>query len=102
MSPARLFYGRKIIKNPLLSQLTDGYDETAGGDAIHAIREKRKSEKNKNKNEVDTSPLELKEGMHVLLQGVNSKLWNIEGVIQSVRPGGRIAYMDVPVRDKHT
>ena len=62
MSPARLFYGR-IIKNPIIPQLTDGFDDTAGGDAIHANREKRKIKKNYNKNKVDTSPLELKEGM---------------------------------------
>ena len=68
----------------MLPQLIDGLDETAGGDAIHANRERRKKKMNENKNKVGTAPLELKEGMQVLLQGVNSKLWNIEGVIQSV------------------
>ena len=83
MSPTRLFYGR-IIKSPKLPQLTDGLDENAGGDAIQANRERRKMKKNENKNKVDTNPIWLKEGMQVLLQGVNTNLWNIEGVIHSV------------------
>ena len=69
MSPAHLFY-RRLVKNPLLHQLSDGYDETARGDALHANREKKKKKKNENKNSVDTNPLEVKVGMHVLLQGV--------------------------------
>ena len=44
MSPAHLFY-RRIIKNPLLPQLADGYDETASVDAVHANKEKKKLRK---------------------------------------------------------
>ena len=80
MSLARLFYGR-IIRSPKLPQLTDRLDESVGGGAIQANRERRKRKKNENKNKVDTAPVELKEGMHVLLQGAKSKLWNIKGII---------------------
>ena len=69
MYPAHLLY-RRLVKNPLLHQLSDRYDETARGGALHANREKKMKKKNENKNSVDTNPLEVKVGMHVLLQGV--------------------------------
>ena len=44
--------------------------------------------------------MELKVGMQVLLQGVNNKLWNIEGVVKEIRPGGQSAFVYVPTKDK--
>ena len=49
---------------------------------------------------MDTAPVELKIGMNVLLQGVNSKLWNIQGVVKEIRAGGWSAYIYVPEKNK--
>ena len=59
ISPTCLFYGR-IVRNTLLPQLSDGHDEEARADALHANIEKRNMKNNENKNRIDTNPLELK------------------------------------------
>ena len=63
-------------------------------------REKRKRKRNEEKKRLDTSPVELKVGMEVLLQGVNNKLWNIEGVVKEVHPGSQSAFIYVPAKEK--
>ena len=69
---------------------------------LHTTRkwEKRKKKKNEDRKRLDTTPVELKIGMDILLQGVNSKLWNIQGVVKEIRAGGRSAYIYVPEKDK--
>ena len=88
------------MKVPKLPQLQENLDEGAGRDAIQATRDKRKKKKNEDRKRLDTTPVELKVGMEVLLQGVNSKLWNIQGVVKEIRAGGRSAYVYVPEKDK--
>ena len=67
-SPARLFYGR-ILRDPHLPQLEDDLDERVGRDTIQANKERRKRKKNEEKRRLNTSPVELKVGMNVILQG---------------------------------
>ena len=88
------------MRDPQLPQLQDGLDEGAGRDSIQAARDKRKRKKNEDKKRLDTTPIELTVGMEVLLQGVKSKLWNIEGVVKEIRPGGHSAFIFVPEKDK--
>ena len=75
------------MRDPQLPQLQDDLDEGAGRDSIQASRDKRKRKKNKDKKRLDTTPIELTVGMEVLLQGVKSKLWNIQGVVTEIRTG---------------
>ena len=95
----RLFHGRRV-RNPHLPQLADGIDEQEGGAVIQANKQQKKRKRNEDKKKLDTVPLELKEGMEVLLQGIKTKLWNIEGVVKQVRPGGHSAFIYIPSKDK--
>ena len=98
-SPARLFY-RRILRDPHLPQLQDNLDERAGRDSIQANKDKRKRRKNEEKKRLNTTPVELKPGMNMILQGAISKLWNIKGQVVSIRPGGQSAYIHVPEKNK--
>ena len=94
-----MFYGR-ILRDPHLPQLEDNLDERIGRDIIQANKEKRKRKKNEERRRLNTTPVELKVGMHIILQGAISKLWNIKGQVVSIRPGGCSAYIHVPERNK--
>ena len=63
-------------------------------------RTKENERKMKTKKRLDTTPVELKIGMNVLLQGMNSKLWDIKGVVKEIRARGWLAYIYVPEKEK--
>ena len=67
---------------------------------LQVDKETKKRNKNENKNRVDTKSLELRQGMNVLLQGVKSRLWNIEGIVKKIRLDRRSAYIYVPEKER--
>ena len=64
-----------------LPELDDGRDESEGGRAVLEWKDEQKRKKNENLKKFDTSHLKLNPSLQVLLQGIKSIFWNIEGKI---------------------
>jgi hypothetical protein len=91
LSPARLFFGQiRLPELPLISDLIDG--KLVGQDSrLRRIKEKEK--RNTKRTQYGEQPLTLVLGQKVLLQDHKTRLWEVPGIIESIRPGGRSGYI---------
>jgi hypothetical protein len=71
----------------------DEIDEKLSGQDSRLDRLRNKEQKNHKKTTKGYTPTNLIVGQRVVLQDQKSRLWEIKGIIQSIRPGARSAYV---------
>ena len=92
MSPARLMF-RRALRFPGLPHLPDGEDEFAAGEEKQARKVADKEKRNTKVLVYGRREVELEEGLHVLLQDMTTKLFDIEAQVVRVCEGGRSAHV---------
>ena len=93
MSPARLFFQRQL-RIPHLPTLPDSREEQY--EARQMLKKKNKAKQARNeKIKKGEAPVELKLGLRVLLQDMSSKLWDMPGMVTSVREGNRSGHIQL-------
>jgi hypothetical protein len=68
-------------------------DEELAGQDSRMDRVRDKERRNKKVSQQGYTPITLALGQKVMLQDQKTKLWEIPGVIESIRPGSRSAYV---------
>ena len=92
MSPARLMF-RRALRFPGLPSLPDGVDEIAAGEGEQVSKVVAKENRNSKTSGYGRSVVDLEKGLHVLLQDMATKLFDIEAQVVRVCEGGRSAYV---------
>merc|ERR1712059_119700 len=83
LSPMRLFHGREIWV-PQLPALSDWKDETACTNALNQNKLDKKTRANLKVERFDTSPMDLRIGLEVVMRDPKSNLWDIKGTVVSI------------------
>jgi hypothetical protein len=84
---------RRVLRFPSLPCTPDEVDEVAAGTEKQARNVWAMESRNTMVSKYGRSVVELKEGLHVLLQDQKTKLFNVEAVVSRVCEGGRSAYV---------
>ena len=92
MSPARLMF-RRVLRFPGLPILPNEVDEGVAGAEKQAKKVVAKDKRNSNVSHFGKSVVDLEEGLHILLQDNDTKLFNIKAQAIRVCEGGRSAYV---------
>ena len=80
MSPAPLMF-RRALRFPGLPSLPDGVDELAAGEEKQVSKVVAKEKKNSKTSGYGRLVVELEEGLHILLQDMATKLFDIEAQV---------------------
>ena len=94
LSPSRLFFMRQV-RIPKLPCLDDQKDEELAGAQLRKEKDAQKTARNERVSKKLASPLTLRVGSRVLLQSMESGLWDKPGKIAGIRDSGRSAHIDV-------
>ena len=81
------------MQGPSLPWAPDDVDEVAAGVEKQAKKVMAKNRRNSKLSQFGKDVVDLKEGLHILLQDDASKLFNIEAQVIRVCKGGRSAYV---------
>lgn len=92
MSPARLMH-RRALRFPGLPSIPDGEDELAAGEAKQRSKVVAKERRNTKVSKFGRAVVELEEGLHVVLQDMDTKRFDIKAQVVRVCEGGRSAYV---------
>ena len=97
LSPARLMF-RRALRFPGLPSLPDGLDEVTAGVEKQLRKVADKNRRNSKTSRYGRAVVELKDGLHVLLQSQGTKRFDKKAQVVHVCEGGRSAY--VRMRDE--
>jgi hypothetical protein len=84
---------RRALRFPGLPSIPDGEDELAAGEAKQGSKVAAKEKRNVKVSKYGRAVVELEEGLHVVLQGMDTKRFDIKAQVVRVCEGGRSAYV---------
>ena len=79
----RLFHNREV-RIPQLPALSDFRDKTACASALNQNKLDKKTQANLKVERFDTSPMDLRIGLEVVMRDPKSNLWDIKGTVVSI------------------